>query len=115
MKEIVLNVELGWNQKAQWLILMMIVGTIAYGNVQSVRMQKFYGKIPKMNTDERRAKRIALKRFFEDNLDTPENRQFFEGRWQKFMVQKHSPKNPQKYDKPEIIAKEFLARWNEFN
>ena len=68
-----------------------------------------------MNTDERRAKKIASGKFFEDNLDTPENRQFFDKRWQKFMIEKHSPKNSGKYDKPEIIAKDFLVRWNEFN
>lgn len=59
--------------------------------------------------DERRAKVIAFLNFLQDNIDTTENRGFFEKNWMEFAKQRKS-----EYLKPEEIAKEFRF-WQERN
>jgi len=59
--------------------------------------------------DERRAKVIAFLNFLQDNIDTTENREFFEKNWMEFLKQRKT-----EYLKPEEIAKEFQF-WQERN
>lgn len=59
--------------------------------------------------DERRAKVIAFLDFLQDNLDTAENRGFFEKNWMEFLKQRKT-----QYLKPEQIAQEFEC-WQERN
>jgi len=59
--------------------------------------------------DERRAKVIAFLNFLQDNIDTTENREFFEKNWMEFLKQRKT-----EYLKPEEISKEFQF-WQERN